>query len=78
MNNSYWNWKLFVKLFVYYIIVFSLFVIMQVFNILFYIIFSTGFAILCTFINSTGVENYINDLYYSVNDMLYSSVKKQA
>lgn len=75
MNNKYWSWSPFWKLLAYYLVVFLLFLYMHVFNISLYIIFSIGFAALCTFINSQGLEDWVNDLYYAINDMVFSSMK---
>lgn len=75
--NEYWNWKLFGSLLIYYFAVFLFFVFAQVLNILFYVVFSVGFAAVCTFINSRGVENDINDLYYSIGDAMFHFTRKQ-
>lgn len=72
--NKFWNWKLFGILLMYYLIVLSLFIVMQVFNFWLYIVFSLIFAAICTFINSNGVEEAINNFYYSINDMLFKSI----
>lgn len=72
--NKFWNWKLFGILLMYYLIVLSLFIVMQVFNFWLYIVFSLIFAAICTFINSNEVEEAINNFYYSINDMLFKSI----
>lgn len=72
--NKFWNWKFFVQILLYYACVFVLFVLMQSISVISYFILVPITASLCTFINSDGVEEFINNVFYGFNDLMFASM----
>ena len=72
--SKFWNWKVFSVMTLYYAAVLSLLAIANCFSIVTYICLIFATAIFCTFINSKGVEDFFNNVFYSINDMMLCNV----